>query len=271
MAKKFRFDNPNLEGMTVEQLLNLTNEDLNNMTKRDISRVTRTVSLVANKRLDRLLQHSEKVQGEYVPKKGDKTHIDPYALNMVLEESKRKSGSKEGFIQRFSASKDTKNQLRVEFNRARRFMNMKTSTIGGSVANKAAREKRATGYTQAEYVEKKLKEGVKPEVSAEEFERLEKKAYGRFRRYNEYRVNGGDMPRNYMGSDEVLAMIKDRTMEGRRITNKKLAQFEEEGYIKEIELEDEELAQDFAEAYDFGSDDLPFEVFTDDDNDDYWT
>lgn len=269
MAKKFQFDNPKLEGLRVEELLNLTNEDLNNMTKRDISRVTRTISLAANKRLDRLLKHSEKVQGEYVPKKGDKTRIDPFALNMVLEESKRKSGSKEGYIQRFSAAQDTKNQLRVEFNRARRFMNMKTSTIGGSVANKAAREKRATGYTQAEYVEEKLKEGITPEISSEEFERLEKKAYSRFRKYNEYRVMGGDIPRNYMGSDEVLAMIKDRTMQGRRITNKKLAQYEEEGYIKEIELEDEELEQDFAESYDFGSDDLPFEIFTDDD--DYWT
>lgn len=269
MASKFIFDNPKLDGLTVDQLLNLTNEDLNNLSKRDLSRITRTISLVANKRLDRLLSHSVKVNGVYEPKQGDKTKIDPYALNNILEETKRKSGSSEGYIQRFSASKDTKNQLRIEFNRARRFMNMKTSTVKGSIENRKAREKRATGYTQEEFVSEKIKEGVKPEESIVEFEMLEKKAYERFRKYNEYRSMGGDAPRNYMGSDEVLEMIRSRTLEGRRVTNKKLANIEEEGYIRTIEEQDRELQESIDDLYSI-DDELPFEVFIDDDSDDWW-
>lgn len=272
MAKKFQFDNPKYNDYTVEQLLNLTNEDLNNMTRRDISRVTRTVSLAANKRLNRLLQYSEKQGDEYVPKKGSKTKILPYALNNMLDDYKRRNKTSEGRIEKFSAGKDlSKNQLRTEFNRARRFMNMQTSTIKGSVDVRKSRERRATGYTQEDYINKRIKEGIGADDAAEEFDALEKKVFKRFRKYNEYRAMGGDIPRNYMGSDEVLAMVRNRTLEGRRITNKKLAGIEEEGYIAEQEARDNELQEDLTlETGGFTEDDLPFEVDIDDDED-YWT
>lgn len=280
MAGKFQFDNPKYNDYTVDQLLNLTNEDLNNMSKRDISRVTRTLALAANKRLNRLLKYSEKQGDEYVPVKGSKTKIDTSALNAMLNEDKRVRGVEHGKVEKFSAgkslgerrgskdSKPTKNDLRVEFNRARRFMNMSTSTISGSTRVREARERRATGYTQEEYINKRIKEGLKSEEAVNEFDELEKKVFQRFRKYNEFRVAGGGIPKNYMGSDEVLAMVRERTLEGRRITNKKLGQFEEAGYIAEQERREAEFLEDFEEIYTADEVDDPYEIF---DDGDYWT
>ena len=62
MADKFK-----TEGMTVNEILNLDYETLHSFDKRDISRALRTVSLAANKRIDRLLKNVHLVKAIIFP------------------------------------------------------------------------------------------------------------------------------------------------------------------------------------------------------------
>lgn len=121
------------DGMTVEEILNLGDDVLSKLSQRDLSRALRTVSLAANKRINRLQQYAYKRHGTYIEKQGG-PGLDLSALNKVGK--------------RFGVGDKNRNEIYEEFARVRRFMNTKTSTIKGAKEVRKAREISLFGKTR---------------------------------------------------------------------------------------------------------------------------
>lgn len=136
MSNKFFVDN-----MTVEQILSMDPAQMAKLDKRDISRALRTVSLAANKRIQKLEKYAKKTKTGYVPNpKGGKS-IAVDALNWVSSDATTKA--------KFGVHKaGTRNQMIAQIGRVRQFMNMKTSTVTGAVSVRKAREKNLFGRTR---------------------------------------------------------------------------------------------------------------------------
>lgn len=178
------------DGMTVAEILALGDDILSKMSKRDLSRALRTVSLAANKRIDRLEKQAVKRKGGYVEKKSGKG-IATAALNAVTEDGK-KSG-------KFKVGSKTRNQMYSEFARAREFMAMKSSTVKGAVAVRKGMEKRAFGQTREEAAKGKTKK--QQEAINRTFQDKVKETYREYRKFlEEENVDKGDTGR-------VLAII----------------------------------------------------------------
>lgn len=216
MAKKDFYT----DGMTVEEILNLGDDQIRALSKRDISHALRTVSLAANKRVNRLLDNAIKRGGQYVEKKSAKKAIALDALNKLADES--------GGNLKFSGKGKTRNQMIAELGRARSFMEMKTSTIKGAESVRKMRESRALGKTREdvmreaaqnyrkEYKQRTGKSPTKKQVkkvqvkSFKEFQKLNSEIWSRFRKFNEMNNKTG----KYAGSDEILDMIANRSVNG---------------------------------------------------------
>ena len=216
MAKKDFYT----DGMTVEEILNLGDDQIRALSKRDISHALRTVSLAANKRVNRLLDNAIKRGGQYVEKKSAKKAIALDALNKLADES--------GGNLKFSGKGKTRNQMIAELGRARSFMEMKTSTIKGAESVRKMRESRALGKTREdvmreaaqnyrkEYKQRTGKAPTKKQVkkvqvkSFKEFQKLNSEIWSRFRKFNEMNNKTG----KYAGSDEILDMIANRSVNG---------------------------------------------------------
>ena len=216
MAKKDFYT----DGMTVEEILNLGDDQIRALSKRDISHALRTVSLAANKRVNRLLDNAIKRGGQYVEKKSAKKAIALDALNKLADES--------GGNLKFSGKGKTRNQMIAELGRARSFMEMKTSTIKGAESVRKMRESRALGKTREdvmreaaqnyrkEYKQRTGKSPTKKQVkkvqvkSFKEFQKLNSEIWSRFRKFNEMNNKMG----KYAGSDEILDMIANRSVNG---------------------------------------------------------
>lgn len=127
MAQGFYTDN-----MTVNDILNMSWQELHSLDTRDMSRALRTVSLAANKRINRLMKQVKKTKEGYVPKQSAKHNIAVDAINAVTQDGKKKIkwGVKEA---------STRNEMIEQINDIRKFMNMKTSTISGAKAVKIGR------------------------------------------------------------------------------------------------------------------------------------
>lgn len=208
------------DGMTVEEILNLGDDQIRALSKRDISHALRTVSLAANKRVNRLLDNAIKRGGQYVEKKSAKKAIALDALNKLADES-------DGNL-KFSGKGKTRNQMIAELGRARSFMEMKTSTIKGAESVRKMRESRALGKTREdvmkeaaenyrkEYKQRTGKAPTKKQVkevqvkSFKEFQKLNSEIWSRFRKFNEMNNKTG----KYAGSDEILDMIANRSVNG---------------------------------------------------------
>lgn len=93
--------------MPTKDLLALTTSEMNALSKSDLQRAARQLADVANKRYTRMSQSKEGT-----------SHA-----NIALESSGGKFGSLKGM---------TVNQLRHEFSRAQKYLNMETSTIKGA-------------------------------------------------------------------------------------------------------------------------------------------
>lgn len=132
-------------GMTVSQILALGDDVLSKLDKRELSRALRTVSLAANKRIDRLMKHAKKRGGKYV-EKADSPGLDLSALNSVR-------GKK------FGVGDKNRNEIYREFARVRSFMNAKTSTVSGAKSSMAGREEILFGKTR-----KQMKKEAESEV-----------------------------------------------------------------------------------------------------------
>lgn len=211
------------DGMTVQQILDLGDDVLSKLSQRDMSHALRTVSLAANKRIDRLLDNAVLRHGEYIPKKSAKKKIATDALNSLYEMQGKptKSGMK------FSGKGMTRDQMYAEFARARYFMNLKTSKISEATKVRKDRERRIFDKTSEDYIKKSREEfikefkdqfGKKPtqkEIDKElrqkgnEFEELNKQAWSNYRKF----LENNDIIGKYYGSDEVIAFIGQRTAE----------------------------------------------------------
>ena len=211
------------DGMTVQQILELGDDVLSKLDQRDMSHALRTVSLAANKRIDRLLDNAVLRHGEYIPKKSAKKKIATDALNSLYEMQGKptRSGMK------FSGKGMTRDQMYAEFARARYFMNLKTSKVSEATKVRKEREKRIFDKTSEDYLKKSREEfikefkdqfGKKPtqkEIDKElrqkgnEFEELNKQAWSNYRKF----LENNDIIGKYYGSDEVIAFIGQRTAE----------------------------------------------------------
>ena len=211
------------DGMTVQQILDLGDDILSTLDQRDMSHALRTVSLAANKRIDRLLDNAILRHGEYIQKKSAKKKIATDALNALydLQGKPTKSGMK------FSGKGMTRDQMYAEFARARYFMNLKTSKVSEATKVRRDREQRIFDTTSEDYIKKSKEEfikefkeqfGKKPtqkEIDKElrqkgnEFEELNKQAWSNYRKF----LENNDIIGKYYGSDEVIAFIGQRTAE----------------------------------------------------------
>lgn len=250
------------DGMTVEEILNLGDDVIRSLDKRDISHALRTVSLAANKRIDRLMENAIKRNGQYIEKKSAKHSISLDALNKLYDES-------EGGSMKFSGKGKTRNQMIAELGRARSFMSMKTSTISGAESVRKMRESRALGKTREDvmkdaakeyrraYKEKTGKAPTKKQVQQvqvkafKEFQKLNSEIWSRFRKVNEMLGKSG----KYAGSDEVLDMIANRTANGddEAETMAAAAKRYEDIYIQQLEEQFGSFYdEDFEDEFDFG-------------------
>ena len=138
------------EGMTVNEILNLSYDTLSKMSTRDLSRALRTVSLAANKRVNRLTAQARKTKEGYIPKKSARHNISLDALNAITKDGKTKAvfGVKQA---------KSRNQMLSQMKEIRGFMGMKTSTIKGATEVRKKAEKRLFGKTREQAARGKTK------------------------------------------------------------------------------------------------------------------
>ena len=231
------------DGMSIEDIMNLSADTLRGLDQRDLSRAVRTLALAGNKRINRLLAQSKKTKQGYELKKSAKYNVALDALNYITDDGKKKPG--------FSAKGKSLNELRAEFNKAKSFLQLQTSTISGAKQVRKEREKRVLGKTSEDYLKeskKKMKEflGKKPTLKdlkqlektiREEYQKASKSAYATFRKFNEMQGISNNPYRNYEGSDELLEMIGQRTLAGEDEADilEAVAQRYEEMYVHSIE------------------------------------
>lgn len=125
--------------MTLEQVMNLTWDQINKMNLKELKAATKVVGDVANKRLMRL-------------EKND------YIAKQALE-SLTKSGGK------ITVGGKNINQLRGEINRARAFINMKTSRIRDAKAVYKARDTQFFGTKAKNKEELKRRKAMSEKIS----------------------------------------------------------------------------------------------------------
>ena len=200
MAEKFKTD-----GMTVNEILNLDYETLHSYDSRDISRALRTVSLAANKRINRLLTQTKKTKEGYVPKKSASYNIAVDALNAVTDDGKKKA--------KFGVkSAKSRNEMIKQINEIRKFMNMKTSTVSGAVKVRKEREKRLFGKTR-EQAGKGLTVKEKAEL-AKVYNAAASNAYSVFRKFLEHEGIPNSPYQNFAGSETILNLIGNAMANG---------------------------------------------------------
>jgi hypothetical protein len=186
-----------VEGMTVDQILNLDYQTLNKLDSRELSRALRTASLAANKRLTRLRKQAvfDKEKG-YLPK-GGAGAIAPYALNEVTQYGRKK------FKWGVKKTKGNRNKMLQQLKEIRNFWNMTTSTTKGAAEVRRKSEERLFGKTREQAA--KGKKGKKREAIYAAYEDRMKKAYEAYRKFLEYqKVNKWS---SYEGSATLLELI----------------------------------------------------------------
>ena len=237
MADSFYTDN-----MTVNEILNLSNEQIAKLNERDVSRALRTVSLAANKRIQRLMQQARKTKDGYVPKKSAKRNIAVDALNAVTNDGKTK-------VKFGVKSAPTRNKMIEQIGEIRRFMNMQTSTVSGAVKVRKEREKRLFGKTAEQAGRGKTKK-EKKEIE-KKFSQKVSEAYALFRKYLEYEGLPNSPYMKFAGSDTILNLIGKKIINGdsEEETLQAAINEAEAQYIKEQEDWTEATGGDFWEYF----------------------
>lgn len=191
-----------VEGMTVDQIVNLGDDVINKMSARDISRALRTVALAANKRINRLMKKAEVSVNEM----GDVTYTDISGRGIDFEALYRTQGKKFGL----GKGKHKRSDIYKEFVRTRNFLNAGSTTIAGAIELRKKREKQLFGQTREEMFasaapsERALIEG--------EMKDIMKDIYSEYHRWKEeYQIEGGY---NKELGRRVLKMFGRRTMKG---------------------------------------------------------
>ena len=237
MADSFYTDN-----MTVNEILNLSNEQIAKLNERDVSRALRTVSLAANKRIQRLMQQARKTKDGYIPKKSAKRNIAVDALNAVTNDGKTK-------VKFGVKSAPTRNKMIEQIGEIRRFMNMQTSTVSGAVKVRKEREKRLFGKTAEQAGRGKTKK-EKKEIE-KKFSQKVSEAYALFRKYLEYEGLPNSPYMKFAGSDTILNLIGKKIINGdsEEETLQAAINEAEAQYIKEQEEWTEATGGDFWEYF----------------------
>ena len=237
MADSFYTDN-----MTVNEILNLSNEQIAKLNERDVSRALRTVSLAANKRIQRLMQQARKTKDGYVPKKSAKRNIAVDALNAVTNDGKTK-------VKFGVKSAPTRNKMIEQIGEIRRFMNMQTSTVSGAVKVRKEREKRLFGKTAEQAGKGKTKKEKK--AIEKKFSQKVSEAYALFRKYLEYEGLPNSPYMKFAGSDTILNLIGKKIINGdsEEETLQAAINEAEAQYIKEQEEWTEATGGDFWEYF----------------------
>ena len=237
MADSFYTDN-----MTVNEILNLSNEQISKLNERDVSRALRTVSLAANKRIQRLMQQARKTKDGYVPKKSAKRNIAVDALNAVTNDGKTK-------VKFGVKSAPTRNKMIEQIGEIRRFMNMQTSTVSGAVKVRKEREKRLFGKTAEQAGRGKTKK-EKKEIK-KKFSQKVSEAYALFRKFLEYEGLPNSPYMKFAGSDSILNLIGKKIINGdsEEETLQAAINEAEAQYIKEQEEWTEATGGDFWEYF----------------------
>lgn len=234
-----------VDGMTVEQILNLDAKVINAMNKRDLSRAVRTVALAANKRVDRLNKN--------------KSDIAADSLNWLKDEK----GST-----RFGSSGKTIQQLKHEFKTAKQFMGMKTSTVRGAVGVRKDREARIMGMTREEAVKRATNDYIKQFQKTHKGRKPAARTLKRFENatIKEYLQNTANaweifrnllselgIPnspyRNFEGSAEIIEMIGKRTADG--ATEDDIMQMARDMYDSSYERMQDEFMDEFENDDDY--------------------
>lgn len=198
MAKKFA-----VEGMTVQQILSMDPTQLSSLNTRDMSRALRTVSLAANKRVNRLREQAKHgPTGAFISKKSAAHNIALDALNAVTKDGKR-TGNVFGVKQ----TGGDRNKMYKQLAEIRQFMGAKTSTIQGAKAVRQDRERRLLGYTTEEAVRKAKTKNAKAQVEAKIKQTLSD-TYAAFRKYLEYKGLPNNNYVRFEGSMAVLELLK---------------------------------------------------------------
>lgn len=237
MAESFYTDN-----MTVNEILNLTPDVISKMNTRDISRALRTVSLAANKRINRLLKQTKKTKDGYVLKKSAKHNIAVDALNAVTQDGrvKVKFGVKQA---------STRNEMIEQLGEVRRFMSMRSSTLKGAKDIRREREKRLFGKTAEQAGRGKTKK-QKKEIE-QTFKDKVSQAYALFRKFLEHEGMPNSPYMKFQGSESILNLIGKKVINGEDeedVLKSAVEQMEEE-YIKEQEEWEEATGGDFWEYF----------------------
>ena len=200
MADSFYVDN-----MTVNEILNLSNEVISKMNTRDISRALRTVSLAANKRVNRLLSQTKKTKDGYVLKKSAKYNIAVDALNAVTKDGKQKVKFGVKYV-------NTRNEMIEQLGDIRKFMSMKTSTIQGAKNVRREREQRLFGTTTEKASRGKTKKEKK--AITKKFSDKVSEAYATFRKFLEHEGLPNSPYMRFAGSESILNMIGSKIING---------------------------------------------------------
>jgi hypothetical protein len=204
MAKKKTPKQPfYVEGMTVKEILNISPDQLAKLNKRDISRALRTVSLAANKRINRLKSKATKTKEGYVPKKKG-SQINTSALNWVTDDGHKRT--------QFGVKKtSTRNEMLKQLSKIKQFMDMKTSTVTGAVDVRKNIEKKIFGKTREQAARGVRTKKAKAEIFAR-YENMSKEVWANYRKFLE--IKGRD-PHSYMsGSDTIIELIGQKVLSG---------------------------------------------------------
>ena len=192
-----------VEGMTVEQILSMNPREMMKLDTREISRALRTISLAANKRINRLKQYAKKTTTGYVPK-GVKTQIATDALNWVTKNGKVKMpfGVK---------SAGTRNKMLQQISTIKQFMSMKSSTVTGATQLRKQREKKLFGKTREQAGRGQTKK--QKQQTYNNFQEMNARVWELYYKFME--LSGMDPHSVWSGSDEILEIVGHGVAEGK--------------------------------------------------------
>lgn len=236
MSKPFYVD-----GLTVEQILNMDPAEMAKLNKREISRALRTVSLAANKRIEKLEKYAKKTKHGYIPNpKGGKS-IAVDALNWVSSDATAKA--------KFGVRRaDNRNQMIAQIGKVRQFMNMKTSTVTGAVNVRKAREKNLFGKTREQMARGKTER--QKQAIYKNMQQMYNTIWGAYHKYRE--LKGQDPHAYYEDSMQVLSLL------GQAITSGMSDEEAVQMAVREMEVQYEEQQAEYNDLFgddftDFGN------------------
>ena len=230
-----------VDGLTVEQILNMDPAEMAKLNKREISRALRTVSLAANKRIEKLEKYAKKTKHGFIPNpKGGKS-IAVDALNWVSSDATAKA--------KFGVRRaDNRNQMISQIGKVRQFMNMKTSTVTGAVNVRKAREKNLFGKTREQMARGKSER--QKQAIYKNMQQMYNTIWGAYHKYRE--LKGQDPHAYYEDSMQVLSLL------GQAITSGMSDEEAVQMAVREMETQYEEQQAEYNDLFgddftDFGN------------------